>query len=65
MKWVTFTGADPAVDVTVGYYQPWGLVSLDPGYRPIYFLCTSDHHIPPREREPFELAQRLWSPKLT
>ena len=55
MKWATFTGAFPGVDVTAGHYQPRGLVSWT---RAVY---SYTFYVPQitiaAKREPFEIDQ--------
>ena len=55
MKWVTFTDAVPGVDVTVGHYQPRGLVSWTRAVDPYTFYVPQTTIA--AEREPFEIAQ--------
>ncbi len=55
MKWATFTGAVPGVDVTVGHYQPRGLVSWTGAVDPYTFYVPQITVA--AKREPFEIAQ--------
>ena len=55
MKWATFTGAEPGVDVTVGHYQPRGLVSWTRSVDPYTFYVPQITIA--AKREPFEIAQ--------
>ena len=57
MKWVTFTGAVPGVDVTVGHYQPRGLVSWTGAVDPYTFYVPQTTIA--AKREPFEIASLL------
>ena len=58
MKWATFTDAVPGVDVTVGHYQPRGLVSWTRAVDPYTFYVPQTTIAAKREREPFEIAQK-------
>ena len=55
MKWATFTDAVPGVDVTVGHYQPRGLVSWTRAVDPYTFYVPQTTIA--AKREPFEIAQ--------
>ena len=55
MKWATFTGAVPGVDVIVGHYQPRGLVSWTRAVDPYNFYVPQTTIA--AEREPFKIAQ--------
>ena len=55
MKWATFTDAVPGVYVTVGHYQPRGLVSWTRAVDSYTFYVPQT--IIAAEREPFEIAQ--------
>ena len=55
MKWATFTGAVPGVDVTVGHYQPRSLVSWTRAVDPYTFYVPQTTIA--AKREPFEIDQ--------
>ena len=55
MKWATFTGAFPGVDVTVGHYRPRGLVSWTWAIDPYTFYVPQITIA--AKREPFEIDQ--------
>ena len=55
MKWGTFTGAFPGVDVTVGHYRPRGLVSWTWAIDPYTFYVPQITIA--AKREPFEIDQ--------
>ena len=55
MKWATFTGAFPGVDVTVGHYQPQGLVSWTRAIDQYTFYVPQITKA--AKREPFEIDQ--------
>ena len=55
MKWATFTDAVPGVDVTVGHYQPRGLVSWTRAVDPYTFYVPQITIA--AKREPFKIAQ--------
>ena len=55
MKWATFTDAVPGVDVTVGHYQPRGLVSWTRAVDP--YTCYVPQITIAAKREPFKIAQ--------
>ena len=55
MKWATFTGAFPGVDVTVGPYRPWELVVWTWAIDPYTFYVPQTTIA--AKREPFEIAQ--------
>ena len=55
MKWATFTDAVPGVDVTVGHYQPRGLVSWTRAVDPYTFYVPQTTIA--AEREPFKIDQ--------
>ena len=55
MKWATFTGAFPGVDVTVGHYRPRGLVSWTRAVGQYNFYVPQTTIA--AEREPFKIAQ--------
>ena len=55
MKWATFTDAVPGVDVTVGHYQPRGLVSWTRAVDPYTFYVPQTTIA--AKREPFKIAQ--------
>ena len=57
MKWATFTDAVPGVDVTVGHYQPRGLVSWTRAVDPYTFYVPQTTIA--AKREPFEIASLL------
>ena len=59
MKWATFTDAVPGVDVTVGHYQPRGLVSWTRSVDPYTFYVPQivTQITIAAEREPFEIDQ--------
>ena len=57
MKWATFTGAVPGVDVTVGHYQPRGLVSWTRAVDPYTFYVSLPQITIAAKREPFKIAQ--------
>ena len=57
MKWATFTDAVPGVDVTVGHYQPRGLVSWTRDVDPYTFYVPQTTIA--AKREPFEIASLL------
>ena len=59
MKWATFTGAFPGVDVTVGHYQPWGLVSWTWAIDPYMYTFYVPQTTIAAKREPFEIASLL------
>ena len=55
MKWATFTDAVPGVDVTVGHYQPRGLVSWTRAVDPYTFYVPQITIA--AKIEPFKIAQ--------
>ena len=55
MKWATFTDAVPGVDVTVGHYQPRGLVSWTRAVDPYTFYVPQITIA--AKREPFKIDQ--------
>ena len=55
MKWGTFTGAFPGVDVTVGHYRPRDLVSWTRAIDPYTFYVPQITIA--AKREPFEIDQ--------
>ena len=55
MKWATFTGAFPGVDVTVGHYRPRDLVSWTWAIDPYTFYVPQITIA--AKREPFEIDQ--------
>ena len=57
MKWATFTGAFPGVDVTVGPYRPRDLVSWTWAIDPYTFYVPQTTIA--AKREPFEIASLL------